>query len=456
MPRIRNAAIGAKRGALALTSVLLLAPAACSPPDDPGSNEIETYTCPGCNVVLISMDTLRRDHVGAYGYDRETTPGVDALAARGVLFENAVSQSSWTRPAHMSVFTGLHPAEHGVTALAHRRRIDDTVPTLAGELGAAGYATAAFVGGVNMAAAFGFDQGFDSYRSNGKYFRDNLEDAKYWLERNAHQRFFLFFHGYDPHTPYLTDPVDRLALDLPDRTPRHAYRRLCKKARRARIKPYLDEYDGAIRRGDRYVGKLLAHLRELDLLDDAVIVLTSDHGEEFLEHGRCFHLTTLYREVLDVPLIIVAPGLTASRVPDLVPASVSVGATILDIVGVERHALPGPSLMPLVAGATAPAGPVVSETMRRMEGGRGQGHVRALTAPGEKLVHWITQNRYEYFDLASDPLEENPIEDGPRVRALAVELDRWANAHALRGDDDGALDHDPQLAEQLKSLGYVE
>jgi len=400
------------------------------------------------------MDTLRADHVGAYGYERSTTPNIDALAERGLLFENAVSQSSWTRPAHLSMFTGLYPVEHGVRALINRQRLADSIPTLAAEMKKAGYTTAAFTGGVNVAAAYGFDIGFDVYRTNGKYFRDNLEDVRFWLREHGEERFFLFVHGYDPHTPYLTDPVDRLALELPQRPPRRGLRPTCKRegGRVRRVRPFVDEYDGAIHRGDRYVGKLLDELRERGLLDRTVILFTSDHGEEFLEHGRCFHLTTLYREVLHVPLIIVAPGLEAGRVERLVPASVAVGPTLLEIAGIEDHVLAGPSLFD-DPGPNGPA--VVSETERRKQSGRGLGHLRTLRTENEKLLQNVTDGRYERFDIVTDPAEQDPEIEGGRLELMVAALERWLDAHPPRAIGDAAP-ADAALDEQLRSLGYTD
>ncbi|TFH25112.1 MAG: hypothetical protein E4H03_01745 [Myxococcales bacterium] len=440
----------APRRPTALLLAALMSTAACETVSEPAAR----YTCPDCNVVLISMDTLRADHVSAYGYERSTTPNIDALAERGVLFENAMSQSSWTRPAHLSMMTGLYPVEHGVRALINRQRLADSIPTLAAEMKRAGYATAAFTGGVNLAAAYGFDIGFDVYRTNGKYFRDNLEDVRFWLGEHAEERFFLFVHGYDPHTPYLTDPVDRIALELPERPPRRGLRPTCKRnGRRAgRAKPFVDEYDGAIHRGDRYVGKLVDELDQHGLLDRTVLLFTSDHGEEFLEHGRCFHLTTLYREVLHVPLIIVAPGLEASRVERLVPASVAVGPTLLEIAGVEDHALAGPSLFD----PPGPEGPVVvSETERRRQTAQGLGHLRTLRTDGETLLHRVTDGRYERFDIVTDPGEHDPQSEGGRLELLVATLERWLDAHPPRVIGETAP-VDPALEEQLKSLGYAD
>ncbi len=417
----------------------------------------QSYSCPDCNIVLISMDTLRADHVGAYGYKRPTTPNIDALAEKGVLFENAISQSSWTRPAHMSMFTGLHPAEHGYIALADRGRLSDDVPMLAEVLADNGYTTAAFTGGVNMAPAFGFDRGFEMYRVNGRVFRDSLEEFKLWMEEHADRKFFLLLHGYDPHTPYHSDPIDRAALGLDKPPPGKRYRRICKKDEGPRnIRPFIAEYDGGIHRGDRYVGKFLAHMAKLSVLDKTVVIFTSDHGEEFLEHGRCFHLTTLYREVLHVPLIVTGPGIEARRIKQLVPASVSIAPTILDIAGIADHPIPGPSLAAALSGQTPSFDTVQSETSRRMEGGRGQGHLQSLTGASEKLIHWITLERYDYFDLRTDPRELSPIEEDPRMETMKAALAAWREAHDTPAPAHEETPQTEKLEKELRSLGYVD
>ncbi|HYC00532.1 MAG TPA: sulfatase [Candidatus Limnocylindrales bacterium] len=436
------------------------------------SQDSPSYRCPSCNVVVISVDTLRADHVGAYGYGRPTTPNIDALAARGVLFENAISQSSWTRPAHMSILTGMHPREHGYVALADRRRLDDGVATIASVLRENGYTTAAFTGGVNMSADYGFDQGFDLYRTNGKYFRDNFEDARYWLDQNDGERFFLLFHGYDPHTPYLNDPVDRVALGLPRGPPEQGHRKTCRAdGPRSRIDPFIDEYDAAVHRADRYVGKLIAELEQRGLAQKTLIVVLSDHGEEFLEHGRCFHLATLYREVLHVPLILVAPGLAPRRVAPLVAASVTIAPTIMEMLGIE-HRFPGPSLLAAALGGPVPQGPVVSETERSLKQD-GDGLVRSLTTETDKLIYWVTHNRHALFDPRTDPFEQRAVPASSREQMLADQLERWSVAHPRRlsprrssGEGEKAGEADTTQKDQedelrrreqdLRSFGYVE
>ncbi len=431
-----------------------------------------SVSCPGCNVVLVSMDTLRSDFVGAYGQKRPTTPNIDSLAAGGALFENAVSQSSWTRPAHMSMFTGLYPIEHGYTALVDRQRLPESVTTLARVFAEHGYTTAAFTGGVNLDAAFGFDQGFDSYRSNGKYFRDNLEETKFWLEGHKGRQFFLFWHGYDAHTPYVTDPIDRAALGLKDRAPRRSLRRVCTHGdgSRAGIRNYLDEYAAAVHRGDRYLGKLLSYLRQLGLREKTVILFTADHGEEFLEHGGCFHLSTLYQEVLRVPFIVVSPGVAPRRIKALIPASVSVGATLLELVGIPRGELPGNSLARAVlTGKLAPV-PVVSETRRRLDRRRGKGHLRSIQSETGKLIDWITLGRTAFFDLEHDPKELSAIADGKRHDALRAELERWVVRHPPRDfvvrtssplgpkrqESPEQRERTKRLEREMRSLGYLD
>ncbi len=414
--------------------------------------------CPGCNVILISLDTVRADHVGAYGYPKPTTPNVDALAAHAAVFDRAISQSSWTRASHMSIFTGLPPSGHGFKSLKDRHRLPDSVPTLASVLRSGGYRTAGFTGGVNVAGAFGFDAGFDTYRSNGKYLRDNLEDIRYWLDQHHGERFFLFVHGYEPHTPYLADPVDRIALGMRAKAPKRGLKDFCRRAREHRnIARFVDAYDAAIRRGDRYVGKLLAHLDKLGLRERSLIVFVSDHGEEFLEHGRCFHLTTLYGEVLHVPLVISGPGVEPGRIAATVPGSSSIAATIAEAVGIAGTPLPGFSLVPYLRGEPAdPPEAVLSETSRSIEGGNGDGEVRALTTSRGKLIEWLTRGGTEYFDYATDPGEQLPLASGFEYEKLLARL-RSENATKKTPAAQPAEDVvDRQLQEQLRSFGYVE
>ncbi len=412
--------------------------------------------CRDCNVILISMDTLRADHLGAYGYGRPTSPNIDGLAARSILFENAISQSAWTRPAHVSMFTGLYPAEHGVISMAGNKRLPTGAATLAGALARAGYATAAFTGGANVSAHFGFDDGFDLYESNGRRFEDNFERLRQWLSEERAEPFFAFFHGFDSHKPYKSEAADREALGLSAERTRGMAAACRDNWPPEAFAPFVADYDAAVHRGDRTLGRLFDLIDELGLTDRTVVVFTSDHGEEFLEHGRCFHIRTLYREVLRVPLMIHVPGLTPSRVAPVVPASVTLAATILDTVGVAGHGLPNHSLELVLRGRTPGFTHVVSETASRFEDGKGLGHLRALTGMQTKLIDWLSLERAEFFDLVTDASEQRPMIDTPHGLRLARRLGRWVEDHPPVSGQRGLESLPSELGEQLRALGYLD
>ena len=419
-----------------------------------------TGACPECNIVLISLDTLRADHVGAYGYSRDTTPNIDRLASRSVLFEQAISQSSWTRPAHMSMMTSLHPSEHGVLPLAGGTRLADDVPTLAGTLRDAGYTTVAFTGGLNVSAVFGFDRGFDLYRANGRHIRDNMEEVRWWLDRNGEKKFFMFLHGYEPHGPYVGDPIDRAAMGLNKRPNHRKFPRVCKRGGpKKAIQPFVDEYDGAVRRGDRYVGKFLDELDARGLTDKTIVLFTSDHGEEFLEHRECFHLKTLYREVLHVPLLVSSRGLRPRRVKELVPASVSIAPTILDLAGIEDHPLPGPSLASALMGEPPTFQEVVSETLRPPSKSRKRALLRAITTRTDKLIQYEVddiENKSEYFRLDHDPYEQTVIGSGHDIDLLRTRLASWIDEHPEHTANTEPAEIPEDLSRDLEALGYLQ
>ena len=415
--------------------------------------------CADCNVVLISLDTLRADHVGAYGYSRPTTPNIDALAARSIVFEQAVSQSAWTRPAHASMLTGLYPAEHGIVSIARGLALAPSVPTLATALAAHGYATAAFTGGGNMSAHFGFDSGFEIYRSPGRRLNDSLPGIARWLGERDERPYFLFVHAFDPHRPYKSEPVDRAALGLTAARPGIPMPRACRAARStADLDAFVDEYDAAIRHGDRALGKLLALLERTATRRPTMLVFTSDHGEEFFDHGDCFHIRTLYREIVHVPLIIRLPGALPRRVRELVPASVAIAPTVLELVGAGPRSRWGASLAGVLEGRErSVAEYVVSETAIRYRN-RVVGRVQALTSERDKLIQWVAEERSEYFDLARDPFEREPLEDSaaPRSQMARLRLDSWLEAHPRQT---GAVVPRPlpaELKRELRRLGYVD
>jgi len=409
--------------------------------------------CPGCNVVVISIDTLRADHVGAYGYPRPTTPRLDRFASRAVVFERAISQSAWTRPAHASMFTGLYPVEHGIVTVHPPRRLSPEIPTLATVLSQAGYRTAAFVGGGNLSAEFGFDSGFETYRSPGRRFSETVPGALAWIDKDTTRPFFLFVHGLDAHRPYRADTADRLALGL-SAEPGRNFAQACHGRPDASVQPLIDQYDAAIHRADRFLGLLLDALDSDRLRDRTLVIVISDHGEEFREHGGCFHIRSLHREVVEVPLMMRLPGVPPRRVPGVVPASVALAPTVLKLVLGDRRALPGPSIASLVTGEEHRFEYVVSETStRRTRDGRG-GRIRSITGPTDKLIHWIDEGRIAYYDLHADPGEDEPLEV-QRAEALRRVLDQWRGRHRRLAGVSRPLRLTSELDRQLRALGYV-
>jgi arylsulfatase A-like enzyme len=444
--------------------------------------------CSGCNVVLISMDTVRADHLSTYGYARKTSPNVDRLAKESAVFEQAISQSSWTLPAHGSMMTGLYPGRLGVAHYPARRRLPEGPTTLAQSFKNAGYATGGFTGGGFVSAHFGFNRGFDVYQTDGRRFEHNSQEARGWLQQNKNRRFFMFFHGYDAHRPYFSTPSDKVLMGIPEKSPIER-RGFCLRGRRnkppaAELEEIVRYYDAAIHHGDREVGKLLRKIKELGLEDKTVLLIPSDHGEEFFEHGNCDHVRFLYKEVVHVPLILHVPGLTPAgrRVRQVVPASISVARTLLDVTGVP-HNMPGASLAPILHGEYGLFNAVYSEANSPLGAMGGRGETIAMTTADHKLISYLSEGTDEAYDRVRDLSEQHVLpESDPAylkrktMRAWhdsLVALPKAGSARDMRGKDpaiqgansrtaeqsgDGeeAEDLPSEIEEQLRALGYLD
>lgn len=381
-------------------------------------------------MLLVTIDTLRADRVGAYGDAAARTPRLDALAREGTLFEAAFSPVPLTLPAHATLLTGLLPPQHGVRGNGSFALGPDP-RTLAEALKQRGLATAAFVGGFPLARRFGLDRGFDVYddameRAPGLHFdfAERRADrvvagATTWLARTAGPA-FLWVHLYDPHAPY--DPPE-------------AYRDA-------------DPYRGEIAFADAMLGRLL------DAWDarpgPSVVAVTSDHGEAFGEHGEESHGLFVYDTTLRVPLVLREPD---RRAPRRVAASVGiadVAATLAELAGAE--ALPGQSLLrPAPRGDAPAARPLYAETLApRLDFGWSE--LRSLR---EGRYKYIRAPRAELYDLAADAGEsENLLDSRPELAmrmsaALDAALGGFGDAQSRRGPD-------PEAAERLRALGYVQ
>lgn len=404
------------------------------------------------NLVLVSLDTVRADHVLTEAFGEALTPSLDSLAAEGAIFEQVVAPYNSTTASHMTLLTGVYPALHRVNYPAFT--LPQSIPTLAEILSHRGYQTAAVTENAMITANAGFARGFDSYREN----RSVLEaagdvdatfgDGGRWLETHADERFFLFLHTYEAHAPY-KPKGDTLEGLEPVPQEEQAKNRFAMNRR---------QYAAEIRYTDQIFGKLIDDLERLDLLDDTIIVVTSDHGEEFGEHGGLGHSKTLYDEVLRVPLVVWAPGLVSAgrRIAEQI-SLVDVTPTLLDLLGVQAPAgLHGVSLRGLLNGEEQPL-----DEVRFAEGLNQETPRRRLLVARTKDYKWIQlegdPEPSEVYDLRTDPGEKNPSKD-PALIARGRDL--IARYRALEGgpkpapSPDRALD--PATQRKLEALGYVE
>jgi arylsulfatase A-like enzyme len=414
---------------------------------------------PRWNLVLVSLDTLRPDRLGAYGAHRPTSPTLDALAAEATLFETVIAPAPWTLPSHVSMMTGLHSCAHGIVGPGFGNRLPAGIIPLAERLRDAGYATAAFTeDGFVDAAAVG--RGFGYYWENrGGYDRvpTTVAHAEAWLRDEATEPFFLFFHTYQPHDPYFSPPEFEQLVTAGDGL---AGARTASAAPREQ---QLVKYDAAIRYTDTAIARLLDALRAGRRGRRTLLVVTSDHGEAFGEHGATGHGEDLHEEVLLVPLLIWAPGLVAAgrRVPGPVGV-IDVMPTILELVGLPVP--PGISGVSLAAqaraGSTAPA---VPERTLYSENSVHGGYRLAVRSPRWKAM-WDAPG-LQIFDLERDPGERAPVATAELVgQAIAARARFEEECTRQRTDLASAVFRqappsalpDPERERQLKALGYVE
>ena len=436
------------------------------------------------NVLLIGVDTLRADHtslVGPSGADRALTPNLAALAKNGAVFTNAMSQSPWTLPSFATVLTGLYPHEHA--ALDFGDYLPRHAQTISERFREAGYDTAAFVSHRFVTRRHGFEQGYDHF--NEKNHRGEkaitahgvTDEAIRWLEGAGEQPFFMFLHYFDPHYEY------RDHEDLPyadgyegwiDRTNILIGNLLSQRA-------MLDEediaylknlYDEEIEYTDRHIGRLIEYLRERGLLEDTAIVFFSDHGEEFMEHGSLDHTTTLYEEVINVPLMVSLPD---KSVP-LSPIAETVETRDIYNLLVQYADLPqDDALAPSTLLAHMEAGHVVASSEREAElatpsyafstvwlpnariGSGKRVQLASLRTNQWKLIFDVGRGRHFLFDMEADPgeLKNLASEAQPELARMRAQLDAWL-AKMIDGYKplaSGSMDQ--QTINELEALGYL-
>jgi arylsulfatase A-like enzyme len=424
----------------------------------------------GWNVLLLSLDTVRADRLGAYGYSlRDTSPRIDDLIGSGVRFERAAAPRATTWPSLASVMTGLYPSGHGV--IQNGYEFPDSLPTLPKILSAAGYRTGRFLSNMCRANHQGWDTGFCSRGVDGKINPKVFE----WLDGpEGSQPYFLWVHYFAAHPPYYNGQEIARQLDPGYHGPVGPKKSLLHRIMQEDIP--LDEadlrhldavYDAAVMGSDRTIGRLLDGLRQRGLLDKTLVILLSDHGEDLYDHnGYIYHACSVYQSGLHVPLAIVAPGLVTAgvEVPQVVEL-IDVAPTVVDLLGLEPpQELHGKSLVPHLERSDhpGPGRPAFTEF--------GKTRIRTVQAGSWKLVDNPDHHTplcfdgapadlypiapVELYDLTSDPEERtNLAEQLPdRVAALQELIERRFAGLTDRG---GLQELPEDLKQELRALGYV-
>jgi len=436
------------------------------------------------DVLIISLDTLRADHLSCYGYGKPTTPRLDQLADGATLYTRCMATAPWTVPSHASIMTGRFPSEHGAissemkpAAGQYSTNVDNAQPlgpenlTLAEVLRDDGYATAAFVANTTyLQPHMGLAQGFDSWVIADPWLRRDVSPAWSpeltdrtirWLRRHveegAGQPFLLFLNYFDTHRPYNVSPESAHrsfeALEA-------LYTRVMIDGQPAgeSAEVVIDHFDRALTHLDRSLGEVFDTLKELELFDGMLIVITSDHGEFFGEHGLVEHSKDVYQETLHVPLIIKQPGQTEARVDEQLVSLVDIARVVLDAIpGTlgERYA----RTFPYEIGSH----PIWAENhfsrprdlMNPVVGPRFQRRRFALYEDSLKFIY-SSDGEHELYDLAVDPREtQDLVEERPnRVRALSVRAEKLLVRAKKISADAKLRELSPEEAADMRSMGY--
>ncbi|MCC7293723.1 MAG: sulfatase [Phycisphaerales bacterium] len=442
---------------------LALLPAVCTAQTAPTEK-------PPLNLLLVSIDTLRADHVGAYGYFRATTPAIDALAKDGILFERCISPLARTTPSHASLLTGLYPIEHGlIDNITHERNLlvlSDDVETYAEAARSAGYHTAAFVSAAPVKRETGLSAGFEVWDEPDASQRPADEtNASFlpWLAKAKDAPFFAWVHYFDPHTPYRPPaPFDGMFKSddalraymkerkFADKAEKQHAEGDVKGAKAWNSEEAINRYDGEVRYVDEQFARVVAALKETGVWDRTVVVVMSDHGEGLGQHDWPNH-GGYWREQLHVPLVMRIPGVSARREPapistvDILPKLLAT----CDRLPKAKFSAQASSLPPDAAGV------IYSQTP-----GNSGSTIRTLTSERWRLVRRPGKGEL-LFDLAADPFELTDVaslhkEEAERMRKQLDAIVAAQSENARRFKPARAEPARRQRVDQLKELGYIE
>ena len=414
------------------------------------------------NLVVLLLDTVRADRLGCYGWERAHTPNLDRLARRGVLYEDAMSAAPWTLPSHASLFTSSYPSQHAVWL--DTDRLSPEFLTVAEHLRAHGYRTAAFTDGGFVRPAFGLAQGFDLFRVFAFDLEASIESARSWIE-NTSGPFFVFLQTYEAHSPY--DPpqefreklVRPYSGSLPEAVDVTRYDWGGPHARRPSeedVQYLQDLYDAEIAAVDRAVGELIGFLEDSGRMENTLVLVTSDHGEEFFDHGHSGHGWSLYQEQLHVPLIVYWKGEFEGGTRVAHPVhTIDIAPTL---ASAARAGRPDGWVGERLGFEATPERPLFFPFITRFfERGKKAG---ALREGDLKYVYFPAKDRpgddtapQAVFDLARDPGERVNLSEGV-PRDWRERMSRLWNQYGPRAESqDSTMDED--IREELKNLGYI-
>ncbi|MGA1840536.1 MAG: sulfatase [bacterium] len=426
------------------------------------------------NIVIILIDALRKDHLGCYGYHRETSPNIDAFAGNAVKFMDTVSTCSWTSPSIASLFTCLYVSSHGLKTHSQKSTdiLDLKFETLAEALKKNGYTTSAFIANRWIREEFNYNQGFDSFeqvggdipRPSGALVREKVTK---WLQDKPKGPFFLYIHFMDVHGPYLPPyPYNTFfkSEKTRDLSPQEYMKlRYLKIEGQMDLNFYISQYDGGIRYCDYHVGKIIQYLKENGLFDDTIIIITSDHGEAFFEHGECDHGFTLYNEEIEVPLLMRFPHSMDLEInTHIKPLLIDIGVTLLDIIGAQfPYEVDGLSLVS--------QGKKRNREQKRQriyseEYMKGVPKIAVIEDDMKYIYHIPQEKIVEVYNLREDKGEKENLLMNEKIAASneqrEEDIGTWLHLKETRRDSISKkreqTEIDPLTLEQLKSLGYIQ
>lgn len=416
----------------------------------------------GPNIVLITIDTLRRDCLGIHGNDRNISPNIDRLGRRGVIFRKAVSQAPWTLPAMGSIFTSLYPSQHGANVV--ERGLGKQLTTVPEILRNAGYSTIGLTSHILIGRKYGFDQGFDHFDQSRSLWKADVtselltERALRYLGSGSDEPVFLWVHYLDPHHAYIGHPQFELARQRGRYSENYSIRQLEKRVDEIRpdeIRHVVDLYEEEVAFTDAAIGRLIEHVEDLPWTRPTVFLLTADHGEHMMERGRFGHGDDLYRQLLDVPLLVGGDIDEELRghVVDSPVETRQIAPTVLDLARLEHDAIVGVGLLRIAKKRARE--PTVSFAESTGAGGK-----IAAANQGWKLIRNLADGSEELYRIDEDPDELVSLvdSDSPVVAAKLAELrEALAGFEAIDpASAPGRLELSEEELEHLRSLGYVQ